>query len=142
MGLVRNLKKRLNNWVDRTLAELCSAYIKQLAKQTMKKRSNSSLTESSLNPLTTEHQSTTIVTSSLDTSEKTIMKLDTTDKVVDHVREWSIDKIEEAELVGDKIALYAEFEEGIELEDVEEIEIVALCDKGAPGSTTIKPDDV
>ena len=70
------------------------------------------------------------------------MKLDTTDKVVDHVREWSVNKIEEAELVGDKIALYAEFEEWIELDDVEEIEIVSLCDKGAPGSTTIRPDDV
>ena len=142
MGLVRNLKKRLNNWVDRTLAELCSAYIKQLAKQTMKKRSNSSSTESSLNPLTTEHQSTTIVTSSLDTSEKTIMKLDTTDKVVDHVRDWSVDKIEEAELVGDKMAIYAEFEEWIEFDDVGEIEIVSLCDKGVSGSTTITPDDV
>ena len=126
MGLVRNLKKRLNNWVDRTLAELCSAYIKQLAKQTMKKRSNSSSTESSLNPLTTEHQSTTIVTSSLDTSEKTIMKLDTTDKVVDHVREWSVDKIEEAELVGDKIALYAEFEEWIEIEDEDDLEVISI----------------
>ena len=70
------------------------------------------------------------------------MKLDTTDKVVEHVREWSIDKIEDAELVGDKIALYAEFEEWIELDDVEEIEIVSLCDKGVSGSTTITPDDV
>ena len=70
------------------------------------------------------------------------MKLDTTDKVVDHVREWSVNKIEEAELVGDKIALYAEFEEWIELDDVEEIEIVSLCDKGVSGSTTIQPDDV
>ena len=70
------------------------------------------------------------------------MKLDTTDKVVDHVRDWSVDKIEEAELVGDKIALYAEFEEWIELDDVEEIEIVSLCDKGVAGSTTITPDDV
>ena len=142
MGLLKNLKKRFNNWVDVTLAELCSAYIKQLAKQTMKKRSNSSLTESSLNPLTTEHQSTTIVTSSLDTSEKTIMKLDTTDKIVDHVRDWSVDKIEESELVGDKMAIYAEFEEWIELDDVEELDIVSLCDKGAPGSTTIRSDDV
>ena len=142
MGLLKNLKKRLSNWVDRTLAELCSAYIKQLAKQTMKKRSNSSSTESSLNPLTTEHQSTTIVTSSLDTSEKIIIELDTTDKVVDHVREWSIDKIADAELVGDKIALFAEFEDWIELDDVEEIEIVSLCDKGVSGSTTITPDDV
>ena len=126
MGLVRNLKKKLNNWVDITLAELCSAYIKQLAKQTTKKRDNSLLTTSSLKHLTTERQSTTIVTSSQDTSEKTIMKLDTTDEVVAHVREWSIDQIENAELVGDKIALYAEFEDWIELDDIEELEIMSL----------------
>ena len=126
MGLVRNLKKRFSNWVDITLAELCSAYIKQLAKQTTKRRDNSLSTESSLNPLTTERQSTTIVTSSLDTSEKTIMNLDTTDEVVAHVREWSIDKIEKAELVGDKIALYAEFEDWIELDEAEELEIISL----------------
>ena len=126
MGLVRNLKKKFNNWVDITLAELCSAYIKQLAKQTTKKRDNSLLTTSSPKPLTTERQSTTIVTSSQDTSEKTIMKLDTTDEVVAHVREWSIDQIENAELVGDKIALYAEFEDWIELDDIEELEIMSL----------------
>ena len=126
MGLVRNLKKKFNNWVDITLAELCSAYIKQLAKQTTKKRDNSLLTTSSPKHLTTERQSTTIVTSSQDTSEKTIMKLDTTDEVVAHVREWSIDQIENAELVGDKIALYAEFEDWIELDDIEELEIMSL----------------
>ena len=140
MGLVRNLKKRFNNWVDITLAELCSAYIKQLAKQTSKKRDNSLLMESSPSLLTTERQSTTIVTSSQDTSEKTIMKLDTTDDVVAHVREWSIEKIEEAELVGDKIALYAEFEDWIELDDVDDIEVVSLCDEDSSGSTTIRPD--
>ena len=70
------------------------------------------------------------------------MKLDTTDKIVDHVRDWSVDKIEEAELVGDKMAIYAEFEEWIELDDVEELDIVSLCDKGVSGSTTITPDDV
>ena len=126
MGLVRNLKKKLNNWVDITLAELCSAYIKQLAKQTTKKRDNSLLTTSSPKHLTTERQSTTIVTSSQDTSEKTIMKLDTTDEVVAHVRDWSIDKIENAELVGDKMAIYEEFEEWIELDDIEELEIMSL----------------
>ena len=110
MGLVQNLKKKLNNWVDRTLAELCSAYIKQLAKQTSRKRDNSLLTESSPNRLTTEPQSTTIVTSSPDTSEKIIMKLDETDKIIAHNREWAIDKVESAKLVGDKIAIYAEFE--------------------------------
>ena len=136
MGPLKNLKKKFNNWVDVTLAELCSAYIKQLARQTTKKRDNSLQITSSQSPLTTERQSTTIVTSSQDTSEKIIMKLDTTDEVVSYVREWSIDKIENAELVGDKIALYAEFEDWIELDDVEEIEIVSLCDKDFPNPTT------
>ena len=126
MGLVQNLKKKLNNWVDRTLAELCSAYIKQLAKQNSRKRDNSLLTESSPSLLTTERRSTTIVTSSPDTSEKIIMKLDTTDEIVAHNREWAIDKVESAELVGDKIALYSEFEDWIELDDVENLEIISI----------------
>ena len=102
MGLVRNLKKRLNDWADRVLAELSSAYITQLAKQTSRKRDNSLSTESSLNPLTTEHQSTTIVTSSPGTLEKTIMKVDSTDDIVAYIREWSIDKVESAESIGNK----------------------------------------
>ena len=126
MGLVQNLKKKFNNWVDRTLAELCSAYIKQLAKQTSRKRDNSLSTESSLNPLTTEHQSTTIVTSSPGTLEKTIMKVDSTDDIVAHIREWSIDKVESAESIGNKDAIYKEFEEWIELEDENELEIISL----------------
>jgi len=101
MGLVQNLKKKFNNWVDKTLAELSSAYIKQLAKQTSRKRDNSLLKESSPSLLTTERQSTTIVTSSPDTSEKIIMKRD-------------------------KIALYAEFEDWIELDDVENLEIISI----------------
>jgi len=125
MGLVQNLKKKFSNWVDITLAELCSAYIKQLAKQTSKKRGNSLSMEFSQSRLVTEHRSTTIVTSSQDTSEKIIMKLDKTDDIVDQVRDWSVDKIEEAELVGDKIALYAEFEEWIELDDETAIEILS-----------------
>ena len=129
MGLVQNLKKKFNNWVDRTLAELSSAYIKQLAKQTSRKRDNSLSKESSPNRLTTERQSTTIVTSSQDTSEKIIMKLDETDKIVAYNREWAINKVESTELVGDKIALYAEFEDWIELEERdsdEDIEIISL----------------
>ena len=50
----------------------------------------------------------------------------TTDDIVAHNREWAIDKLESAELVGDKIALYAEFEEWIELEEQEELEIISL----------------
>jgi len=136
MGLVRNLKKRFNNWVDITLAELCSAYIIQRAKQTSKKRDNFLLTTSLPSHLTTERRSTTIVTSSPDTSEKTIMKLDTTDEIVDHVRDWSVNKIENAELVGDKIALYAEFEEWIELEDEHSIDILST------GIKIIKEKDI
>jgi len=134
MGLVQNLKKKFNNWVDITLAELCSAYIKQLAKQTSRKRDNSLLTESSPNRLTMERQSTTIVTSSPDTSEKIIMKLDTTDEIVAYTREWAINKIDTSKLVGDKMALYAEFEDWIELDDVENLDIISI-DKSDENST-------
>ena len=58
------------------------------------------------------------------------MKLDKTDDIVDQVRDWSVDKIEAAELVGDKIALYAEFEEWIELDDETTIEILSSGTKG------------
>ena len=132
MGLVQNLKKKFNNWVDITLAELCSAYIKQLAKQTSKKRNNSLSTEYSRSRLMTERRSTTIVTSSPDTSEKIIMKLDKTDDIIDNVRDWAVDKIEAAEPVGDKIALYAEFEEWIELDGEDSIEIISSGIKKLP----------
>ena len=46
--------------------------------------------------------------------------------IVAHAREWAIDRVESAELVGDKIALYAEFEDWIELDDVENIEIISI----------------
>ena len=126
MGLVQNLKKKWNDWVDKTLAELSSAYIKQLAKQTSRKPDNSLQTEFLQSNLTTEHQSSIIVTSSQDTSEKITMEPKTTEDIVAHVREWAIDKIEDAELCGDKIALYAEFGDWIDLDEVEELEIVSL----------------
>ena len=126
MGLLRNLRKRFNNWVDITLAELCSAYIKQLAKQTSKKRDNCSSMESLQNNLTMVHQDTIIAISSQDISEKITMDQVMTEDIISHIRDWSIDKIEEAELVGDKIALYAEFEDWIELDETEELEIMSL----------------
>ena len=54
--------------------------------------------------------------------------LKTTEDIVAHIRDWSVDKIEEVESIGDKAAIYAEFEEWIELDvdDEEEIEIVSL----------------
>ena len=126
MGLLRNLRKRFSNWVDITLAELCSAYIKQLAKQTSKKRDNCSSMESLQNNLTMVHQDTIIAISSQDISEKITMDQVMTEDIISHIRDWSIDKIEEAELVGDKIALYAEFEEWIEIEDEGDLEIVSM----------------
>ena len=128
MGLVQNLKKRLGRWAERILVELSYHYIIQRAKQTSKKPDNSLHTESLPSHLTMGHQNTIIVTSSQGTSEKTIMELKTTEDVLAHVRDWAIDKVESAELVGDKIALYAEFEDWIELEDRdgEDLEIISF----------------
>ena len=54
------------------------------------------------------------------------MMLDDTDKMVDNIREWSINKIANIEPVGSKFAIYEEFEEWIELDDEESIEIYPL----------------
>ena len=126
MGIVQNLKKRLGRWVEKILVELSYHYIIQRAKQTSRKLDNSLQTEFLQSNLTTEHQSSIIVTSSQDTSEKITMEPKTTEDIVAHVREWAIDKIEDAELCGDKIALYAEFGDWIDLDEVEELEIVSL----------------
>jgi len=127
MGLVQNLKKKFNKWVDITLAELSSAYIKQLAKQTMKKQSNSLSTECLQNNLTMEHQSTTIVTSSQDTSEKIIMDWDKTDESVVYAREWSIDMIDSDIPMENAKAIYQEFQEWIDVdENAKSLEVLAL----------------
>ena len=127
MGLVRNLKKKFSNWVDITLAELCSAYIKQLAKQTSRKRDNSLPTEFLQNNLTMAHQSTIIATSSPDISEKI-----TSEEIepVAQIRNLALDRLESAESIGAKAAIYEEFEDWIELEDKEEIEYICLEDTG------------
>ena len=56
------------------------------------------------------------------------MELKTTEDVLAYNREWAINKVESTELVGDKIALYAEFEDWIELEDRdgEDLEIISF----------------
>ena len=123
MGLVRNLKKRFSEWVDITLAELCSAYIKQLAKQTSRKRDNSSSMESLPNSLTMVHQDTIIAISSQDTSEKITMEL--TEDIVAHARAWSIDRVDNHDLsYEDQKALLSEFEEWIDPEG--DVEIMAM----------------
>ena len=114
MGLAQNLKRILNDWVDKTLVALSSAYIKQLAKQTLKKQDNSSFMESSLNPLTREDQHITIATSSAGTSEKTTMM--ETEEIVLRIREWAINKVQEYNSEGidriyDQMAIMDEFDE-------------------------------
>ena len=114
MDLVRNLKKILNDWVNIILVELSLVYIKQLAKQTLKKQDNSSFMESSLNPLTQEDQHITIATFSADISEKTTMM--ETEEIVLGIRQWAIDKVQEYNSEGidriyDQMAIMDEFDE-------------------------------
>ena len=127
MGLVQNLKKTLNDWVDKILVELSYHYIKHLAKQTSRKQNNSSSTESSPNPLTQEDLHTTIATSSAGTSEKTIMM--ETGELVSTVRQWAIDKVQEyngqgVERIYDQMAIMAEFDEWFDPK--EDLEVVSL----------------
>ena len=124
MGLVLNLKKKFNNWVDRTLAELSSAYIKQLAKQTTKKPDNSLVEESSQKHWVTAPPLITTATSLADTSGKTILK--ETDEVVAHIKQWATQKLEDAVTIGEKDAIYKEFEEWIELQDEDECDIISV----------------
>ena len=125
MARALNLRKRLSDWVNKILVELSYHYIIQKAKQTSRKRDNFSSKEFLPSHLATEHRSITTVTSSLDTSEKTITILDKTDEMVDEIRDWSINKIANIEPVGSKFAIYEEFEEWIELDDEESIEILS-----------------
>ena len=127
MGLVQNLKKTLNDWVDKILVELSCHYIKQLAKQTSKKQNNSSSMESSQNPLTQGDLPTTIATSSAGTSEKTIMM--ETEQIVSDVRQWAINKVEEyngkgVERIYDQLAIMAEFDEWFDPK--EDLEVISL----------------
>ena len=127
MGLVQNLKRTLNDWVDKTLVALSSAYIKQLAKQTSRKQDNSLSMESLPNPLTQEDLPTTIVTSSADTSEKIIMM--ETEEIVTDIRQWAIDKVQEyngkgVERIYDQMAIMAEFDEWFDPK--EDLEVISL----------------
>ena len=43
------------------------------------------------------------------------MKLDSTDEIIAYTREWAINKVESAELVGDKIASMQSLKIGLKL---------------------------
>ena len=74
-----------------------------------------------------EHQNTTILTSSPATSGKI-----TTEEIhpVAQIRDWAIDRLESAESIGAKAAIYEEFEDWIELDDKEEVEYTTIEDNG------------
>jgi hypothetical protein len=125
MGLVQNLKKILTESGKIILQGLLSHYIKQVAKQTSKRRDNSSSMEFSPNLLTTESQGTTIATSSADTSEKTTMNT-TTEEIVGHLREWSLERAADKSVSRDDArSILEEFYEWIDPED-DEIEIYSF----------------
>jgi len=132
MGLVRNLRKKLDNLVNKILVELSYHYILQKAKQTTKKPDNSLNTKSLQSSLTTEHQSTTIATSSQDILEKIIMEQITPEVALYQARKWSMDRLDNAKTIGEKDAIYKEFEEWIELElgddDVEVLYLESLSE--------------
>lgn len=127
MGLVQNLGKILKESANIILVGLSSAFIKQLAKQTLKRQDNSLSTESSPNHLTQEDLPTTIVTSSADTSEKITMM--ETEELVADIRQWAIDKVQEyngkgVERIYDQFAIMAEFDEWFDPK--EDLEVVSL----------------
>jgi len=125
MGLVQNLKKMLLNTAEKILVELSYHYIKQRAKQTMKRPDNCLSIMSLQNPLTTESQHSTIATYCPATSEKIIMET-TTEDIVAHVREWSLERAADRSLSEENArAILAEFYEWIEPEG-DELEIVSL----------------
>jgi len=134
MGLVRNLKKMLKSSVEKLLLELSYHYIKQRAKQTSKRREDSSTTMSSRKPLTTEYQPSTIATSSTGTSEKTTME--TQIEPVVQVREWAVEKIETLSQHGNAVdqlnalAIIDEFHEWLNIPDgTQELDYLCLEDQ-------------
>ena len=133
MGLVRNLKKTLTNWAEKILVELSYHYIKQRAKQTLRRPDDSLQIMSSPNPLTAENQRSTIATSSIGTSEKIIMETQIESEPVSQVREWAVEKIQllhDADRHKNANALLAEFDEWINIPDgVEELDYLCLEDQ-------------
>ena len=129
MGLAQNLRKKLNDWVDKILVELSCHYIKHLARQTTKKQGNSSSMESSQSPLTPESPSTIIATSSADTSERTTTMQPDEEKLFNHVRDWAINRVQEfngkdVTQIYDQLALIDEFYEW--MDPKEDLEVISI----------------
>jgi len=148
MGLARNLKKILKNTAKEVLKELSSLYMELKEESTSRKPDNSSSTEFSPNPLTTDNLPTTIATSSADTSEKTTMDKIVMDPTEDVVI-WAIDRINDLidqdteDSHAQAMALIKEYEEWIEsVQNDEEISYTVLKDKNNKGWTEEQEIDI
>ena len=51
--------------------------------------------------------------------------MEETDEIVAHIKQWATKKLEDAVTIGEKDAIYREFEEWIELDDETAIEILS-----------------
>jgi hypothetical protein len=133
MGLVRNLKKTLTNLAEKILVELSYHYIKQRAKQTLRRPDNYLSMEYSQKHLTQEDLHSTIATSSTGISEKITMETQIESEPVAFVREWAINKIEllhDADRHKNAQALLAEFDEWINIPDgVDQLDYLCLEDQ-------------
>jgi gamma-glutamyl:cysteine ligase YbdK (ATP-grasp superfamily) len=135
MGLVRNLKKTLTNLAEKILLELSSHYIKQRAKQTLKRQDDSSTTTSSRKALTQENLPSTIATSSTGTSEKIIME--TQIEPVVQIRDWVSERIDQLSQHGNTVdqlnalALIDEYHEWLNIpEGTHELDYLCLEEEG------------
>ena len=52
--------------------------------------------------------------------------MEETDEIVAHIRQWATQKLEDAVTIGEKHAIYKEFEEWIELQDEDECDIISV----------------
>ena len=148
MGLARNLKKILKNTAKEVLKELSSLYTELKEESTSRKPDNSSSTESSPNPLTTDNPPTTIATSSAGTSEKITMDkivIDPTEAVV----VWAIDRINDLidqdteDSHAQAMALINEYKEWIEsVQNDEEVRYTVIKSKDNQGWTQEQEIDI
>ena len=128
MDLARNLKKILKESAKIIFQGLFSPSIKREGKQTLKRQDNSSGTMYSPSPLTTGLQGTTMETSLTGTSEKITME--TQIEPLNQVRDWALDRIESMTNQGDALALVAEFDEWIDVDENQEINYLCIEEEG------------
>ena len=132
MEAAQNLKRTLESLGRKILREVSSHFTEPEEKQTLKRPDNSSQMESSQKDLMTEPQDTTTVTSSTDTSERTISEIES--EPVAQVQQWAmsrIDSLHDQDRHRNAKALAAEFDEWINIpEGTEELDYLCIEEEG------------